>query len=159
MVITIALMAAMYGGGVFRDELASWILPRPATSVYSAPSIPSTTIATEIESSSEDGTNIEEAAKEQGNDPSRTATTGDDDWRIWTGSDGRTVEAALVQIQGESVTLRRRADQREFKIATHQLSIADQDWLARLENDDLPDAKVDNSNGANETPKAPRLSE
>lgn len=50
--------------------------------------------------------------------------------RTWTNNDGATIEAELVSISDDTVTIRRHPDNRRFDIPLTMLSAADQRWLA-----------------------------
>lgn len=54
--------------------------------------------------------------------------------RTWTDTQGRTLEAKLIEQSVNSVTVRRAADQREFSIPIDQLSAADRAYLAEIQH-------------------------
>jgi hypothetical protein len=53
--------------------------------------------------------------------------------RIWTDTQGRSIEATLLAIEGDTLLMRRTVDQRVFRLPLDRLSQADRDWVAAQE--------------------------
>ncbi|MEM7384350.1 MAG: prolyl oligopeptidase family serine peptidase [Verrucomicrobiota bacterium] len=72
--------------------------------------------------------------------------------RLWTSTDGKTVEATFVKADGAMVTIRRK-DGREFEVLLARLAYADQLYVGRqqveeeLGNSDDPDAENEEGTG------------
>ncbi|MEM1294626.1 MAG: hypothetical protein AAGH89_04630, partial [Verrucomicrobiota bacterium] len=53
-------------------------------------------------------------------------------WREWTSADGRKLEALLISVAADSVTVKRKLDLKELTIPLSSLSEADQAHAAAL---------------------------
>ncbi len=55
--------------------------------------------------------------------------------REWTSADGRKLQADFVSLSGDTVTLRRASDGREFTLTLDRLSEADREWIETRSGD------------------------
>lgn len=62
--------------------------------------------------------------------------------RVWTSTDGRTLEAELIENKGDSVTIRRATDHQEFTIPLSRLSDEDIAYLDSLSADIMIDESL-----------------
>ncbi len=56
--------------------------------------------------------------------------TADSTYRTWTARDGRKLDAALLRVDGQTITIRRRSDEKTFSVPLNQFSDADRTWAA-----------------------------
>lgn len=74
-----------------------------------------------------------------------------EEFRIFMSIDGKPLEASIVKVTGEEVTLLRKSDKREFQISLTRFAEGDQKWIKQWVDDqksaqkDTPPAKVEDA--------------